>query len=66
MNSDSPSDMDRLWADANLHVTKIEFSDGSPTIFRLQKQMVINGITHVHSVWLNLIQLRNVAIDQAL
>jgi hypothetical protein len=55
----------RDWAEATLKVTKVE-REGSPQIFELRKQMVINGVLHVQFVWLTHSQLRSVGIDHGL
>jgi hypothetical protein len=58
---DSPTAQD--WADASLHVTELVNPAGGQRIFRLQKQMVVNGVMHVQFVWLNHGQLKSVGID---
>ena len=65
MNTDQPvGPSAQDWADAPLHVTEVKGQDGGQRIFRLQKQLVINGVPHIQFVWLNHAQLRSVGIDQ--
>ena len=67
MNSSKGSDpLREVWANSNLEVTEVKFEDERPPIFELRKAMVINGITHVQSIWLSAQQLRSVAIDLAI
>jgi len=65
-SSQSHESLGRLWADADLEVVTFAPEDGGPPIFELRKQLVVNGVLHVQTIWLNLLQLRTVAIDQAL
>jgi hypothetical protein len=55
----------RDWANASLHVTKIE-NQTEETIYEFRKELIINGVRHLQFVWLNQMQLRSVGIDQGL
>ncbi len=66
MDTDKPAGPTvRDWAEATLKVTKVERA-GSPQIFELRKQMVVNGVLHEQFVWLTHSQLRSVGIDHGL
>ncbi len=56
----------RDWADAGLHVTKLENAEIGGPLYELKKQLVFNGVVHIQSVWLNQSQLRAVGIDHGL
>jgi hypothetical protein len=56
----------RDWADATLHVAKVENGEGRPPIFELRKKLIVNGETQIQFVWLNHAQLRSVGIDHGL
>jgi len=55
----------RDWANANLHVTKVE-NPQHETIYEFKKELVVNGVSHVQFIWLNQMQLRSVGIDHGL
>lgn len=58
-----PSALD--WANAKLHVTKIENAQHE-TIYEFRKELIVNGVPQLQFVWLNQLQLRSVGIDHGL
>jgi hypothetical protein len=67
MSSDQPAGPSvRDWANATLHLKKIETDKLEEAIYELQKRLVINGVEHIQFAWVNQMQLRSVAIDHGL
>jgi hypothetical protein len=55
----------REWANASLHVTKVE-NPQQETIYEFRKELVVNGVSHIQFLWLNQSQLRSVGIEHGL
>ena len=67
MNPDVPPGLSaRDWANAGLHLTKLEGGDPEDAIDEIRKVAVVNGVEHVQFVWLNQQQLRGIGIDHGL
>lgn len=56
----------RDWANASLHLRKIETGKPEETIFEFKKRLIVNGVEHIQFVWLNQLQLRSIAIEHGL
>lgn len=67
MNIDQPAGPTiRDWANAGLHLTKVDTGKPEEALYELKKCLVVNGVEHIQLVWLDQKQLRSISLDHGL